>query len=610
MLLCALCLVYGDIYMHNPRGSNDRVMEDSSDRNNAQRLFDSQNNARGGYCWGPELTYYEGSKLAVEWTNQHACGNSNTHCNIVLQYMCTSDDAKADPSLIIRDGTSTTAIQTSSDPTQGANYYNFIDPTNPGVYVYGMNEPLSYYRACTARSRNKGLFVATQNLNDGAGAGATRQNPNADRYGFECQEERDYYPYWHPSPWKDIAVFADHKSQCKWYQSESQNVKAKNYCANTTTTGGGQTPNNAADCIRAGGKWASQPAWGIDKPDCLQAPRNRDNHLGNGVDAHTNQYNWTLPRTGQEDCIKNGNCTCVLRIRYNITVGELTGTEDSLLNGKRSPVQPDPDVTYEGKNYTLAINTAQTGRTFQDRSFMFRIAPRPTGVPHDATIWNLNVRGKRGNIVQTYPATEYDFVPTFLEVTQGDFIHFQWTGCDHNPAGNDGEGRTQTDRSNIVQIKDMSMNYPLNATQLKNTNLLFKDDKLRARMANIDQLNCLDDDDLATAANNGVAEDQNPQNCKILNAAPQRFSGALVKMSTLGSYAYMNTRNNNFSNRSQKAQITVRSSWRPWKTAVVVVAGVAAVGVGAAAGTVFYAKRHPLSKVAEAVHKVPGFSKV
>jgi hypothetical protein len=77
-----------------------------------------------------------------------------------------------------------------------------------------------------------------QNLNDGAGAGATRQNPNADRYGFECQEERDYYPYWHPSPWKDIAVFADHKSQCKWYQSESQNVKAKNYCANTTTTGG------------------------------------------------------------------------------------------------------------------------------------------------------------------------------------------------------------------------------------------------------------------------------------------------------------------------------------------------------------------------------------
>ena len=57
--VCAVSNVVGDIYMQNPRGNNDRLNE-NGDRNNAQRLFNSENNARGGYCWGPELTFYEG----------------------------------------------------------------------------------------------------------------------------------------------------------------------------------------------------------------------------------------------------------------------------------------------------------------------------------------------------------------------------------------------------------------------------------------------------------------------------------------------------------------------------------------------------------------------
>ena len=66
--------------------------------NNANRLFDSQNNDKGGYPWRGDrelknkpdpMIYYEGSKLRVEWTNQHACGNDpTTFCTMVLQYAC------------------------------------------------------------------------------------------------------------------------------------------------------------------------------------------------------------------------------------------------------------------------------------------------------------------------------------------------------------------------------------------------------------------------------------------------------------------------------------------------------------------------------------------
>jgi hypothetical protein len=48
VLLCQLSA--GDVYMHNPRGSNDRNCERNVNRNNGNRLFDSQNNNNGGYA--------------------------------------------------------------------------------------------------------------------------------------------------------------------------------------------------------------------------------------------------------------------------------------------------------------------------------------------------------------------------------------------------------------------------------------------------------------------------------------------------------------------------------------------------------------------------------
>jgi len=526
------------------------------------------------------------------------------YCNLVLQYACSLSNA--DPTQLIRDGTTTDTIT--------------ADPTGPtaldanGNLLFGMHEPYADYLACATRSRNKGLWISDRTV--GNQATSDRQNNNANRNGLECAEERDYYPYWHPTIWRDIAILTNDLSWCSYYQAQSQNVQSKNFCRDPAT----QAPtaeNNQADCTTQAHEWVTVPAWGIAAPDCVRAPWSRDNHLGSGtlLPGYENMYNWTLPVQKDLPCIAKDNCNCVLRIRYNISSNDLgptgnrpdTGYVDWTSNGNASPVKNDAIISQDGAPHQLALDTTQYGRTFQDRSHVFHIKPRPTGVFSTARIFNLNVKGKRGNIVQAYPATEYDFIPESLQARVGDYIHFQWTGCDTNPAGNAGEGTDQTDRNNMVQIETIGHNVPVSDDKIASGAVvpLFETKDLRLRMAMLGQTGCLSYDDLKAKDNNNNNNiEQDLQNCMKLNAAEPYFDGGLIKMNKTGVFYYMSSRNNNFTNRGQKGVIYVNALLPTWAIVVVVVGAASFVLSAGVAGAVLYARSHPHSSIANAFSRM------
>jgi hypothetical protein len=615
-ILVLVAYACADLYMHNPRGCNDRLNEANENRNNANRLFDSQNNAKGGYCYGPAMSYYEGSLLSVEWTNQHGCGqNPKMYCNLVVQYMCSNSDAE--PTALVRDGTTTDTIPNdATGPTA-------LDAN--GELKFGMHEPREFYTACQTRERNKGLWIADRadpnvgNLN-GNNAVVTRQNNNGGRRGYECPEERDYYPYWVASPCKDVAILTHDESWCSFYKKESQNVKSRFRCLTKDTQT--QAPQNMEpQCLSAGNQWVEEPAWKIPAPDCVKAPWGRDNQLGNELSGAPAMYNMTLPVAKNEACIKDGNCNCVLRLRYNISTSDMgengnrpdAGFIDWTANADNSPVfnrNGAKAIVGQGDatgatGFELATDTSQFGRTFQDRSYVFHILPRPSGVAQTQRIFNLNVRGKRGNIVQAYPAVEYDFIPQSFTGRANDLIHFQWTGCDTNPAGNAGEGTAQTDRSNMVQVAALGDMKPATDGWIDSHTPLFESKELRLYMAMLGQTNCLTYEQLkAKNANNQNAVEADVQNCMKLNAAPRYFDAGLVKMNKTGTFHYMSSRNNNFSNRTQRGQIDINPLLPTWAIAIVVIGAVAFVISGVVAGMVLYARSHPHSGIANAFSKI------
>jgi len=368
------------------------------------------------------------------------------------------------------------------------------------------------------------------------------------------------------------------------YEWKSNN-NAIGYCAGPLTKDD-SVPMNSTGCTNAGGTWLTYNK-NIAPPSCLLANWTRDNHLGNGADgAQPITFNWTLPNFS--DLVAQGAMVytygttnfakCAVRLRYNISTDDYdpwntnSSQDDDPWHGVLSPVRQNPtiDIGLESlQGLQLAINTAQFGRTFQDRSHVFYVASRSTPFVNAKRIINLGVRGKRGNIVQTYPAVEYDFVPNRFHANVGDFIHVQWTGSNtHNngepagdgQAGDAGEGRTGTDRQNMALIRDLSLNYPIPLDKYPNNhwNTTFKCYHALDGVA-LSPLDCAvimatsGQFQKATAVTSGFDP--------LLNDAPASLVGGLMlevlpvqKGTTV---LYMCTRNNNFSNRGQKGTIIV-----------------------------------------------------
>jgi hypothetical protein len=96
-------------------------------------------------------------------------------------------------------------------------------------------------------------------------------------------------------------------------------------------------------------------------------------------------------------------------------------------------------------------------------------------------------------------------------------------------------------------------------------------------LAYIRQNNCYTTTEILTTRKNS---NQDPKSCHYLNGAPTPYFSLLAMARDVGTMYYFSTRNNNFSNRSQKGILVVMAEALPKSyLAVVVTSSVVGVGV-------------------------------
>merc|ERR1712129_6519 len=181
--------------------------------------------------------------------------------------------------------------------------------------------------------------------------------------------------------------------------------------------------------------------------------------------------------------------------------------------------------------------------------------------------------------------------------SSGTCYHFQWCGSNtHNngapggdgQTGDDGEGRGGSDRSNLVQMLDMDHSYPVTYDKLDDELDWFSYvDCYHPLQPNMGVLSKADaqlvlgtagfykSEDYMTEFCNEVEDDANNENrgeClvdELLNNVSASFRAGLIcclkddiaaGSEFEKSFAFLSTRNNNFSNRSQKWKFVLPTS--------------------------------------------------
>ena len=351
---------------------------------------------------------------------------------------------------------------------------------------------------------------------------------------------------------------------------------------------------------------------------------------------------------------------CVFRMRYNITTGD-TGLDletsiaywdlTSSANGDDSPVEQDPSVNVPAateatnagpidgaaatgggedeagatRTLQLALNTNQYGRIFEDRSMVFHLVdfderanlnrrrrraqtavdPKldedglrdyEEGMSCDE-VHNLEVRGKRGNVVQSFPGVEHDFDPSPLTAETGDCIELTIHLTDNDPPNNAGEGLPGSGRSNLAMTETGDKNIPVTdfLNPVAQPNLLFPTEEAMFRWSYLGQESlvtpggqpaCLSED---TIEDNN--EEQNVRNCGKLNPVGPEYNAGRIELKNAGTWHFMSTRENNFSNRSHKSQIIVVEGLGTGEIVLITAAAVAVAGALGAAAFMGYKKK-------------------